>query len=467
MQRSASRLRVAATPLVDIGCNLLDPMFRGTYRGKQQHPDDFDAVLERGWAAGVRQIVITAGSLREAERALALARTDPRLFSTVGVHPTRCSQEFLGEGGGGSSDGKPRFLGDEYMRELVRIARAGKAEGKIVAVGELGLDNDRLQFCPADVQAEWFEKQLVHLAAQVDLPLFLHCRAAGDSMLKILRRHNISRGVVHSFDGDLATMRSICELGLSIGINGCSLRTEENLKVVAEIPADRLLLETDGPWCDIRRTHPGYVYVKTDWPTVGKPKKWAEGKCVKSRQEPCHLRQVLEVCAGVRGVDPDELAHQVYANTMRLFPGLAAMAKATGASTSVGAGAGGSGGGGAVPIAHTDFSWEARGRLCPLGHTRFSWGTATLTTNTDAGAAKMKAVTSGDGSGGHNNDAVQAFSLDDDFDYDAVVLTERKQTAEGWEERSSGKTFGDFVGAAGGEAKLASMLAASVNKMSS
>ena len=204
--------------------------------------------------------------------------------------------------------------------KLLKLAQDGKASGHVVAIGEIGLDWDRLNFCPKNVQIEWFERQLVELAAKVDLPLFLHCRAAGDEMVEIMRRHGISNGVVHSYDGPLEAMQALVRQGLYIGINGCSLRTEDNLRVVAQIPADRLLLETDGPWCDIRKTHPGHKHVRTEWPTVTKPKKWVEGKCVRSRQEPCHLRQVLEVCAAVRDVDADVLAQQVYENTCRLFP---------------------------------------------------------------------------------------------------------------------------------------------------
>jgi TatD DNase family protein len=64
--------------------------------------------------------------------------------------------------------------------------------------------------------------------------------------------------VVHSFDGSPAELRSLLELpSLSVGINGCSLRTEANLQVAASVPLGRLLLETDAPWCDIRQTHAG------------------------------------------------------------------------------------------------------------------------------------------------------------------------------------------------------------------
>eukprot|EP00940_MAST-03C_sp_MAST-3C-sp2_P002387 g2387.t1 len=129
-------------------------------------------------------------------------------------------------------------------------------------------------------------------------------------------------GVVHSFDGTLEEARAIIEMGLYIGINGCSLRKPENLKVVRSIPASRLLIETDAPWCDIRPTHAGFGFVRSRWPTRPR-KKFQIGLCVKSRNEPCHLAQVLEVVAGVRGVEsPEALAKQLLKNTEALFPSL-------------------------------------------------------------------------------------------------------------------------------------------------
>lgn len=76
----------------DIGANLLDSMYQGEYGGKEVHAPDLPAVLERAWASGVEKIIITAGTLAESRQALELARTDERLFCTVGVHPTRCGE---------------------------------------------------------------------------------------------------------------------------------------------------------------------------------------------------------------------------------------------------------------------------------------------------------------------------------------------------------------------------------------
>ena len=315
MSRGAATGTATATAtamsFLDIGCNLLDPMFRGCYRGKQYHEDDFDSVLQRGWDAGVREIIITAGSLSESREALELARSDSRLYSTVGVHPTRCGEFDEAEG---------------YMQELVDIAVAGKAEGKVVAIGEMGLDADRTNFCALDTQRKYFTKQLSHLASEVSLPLFIHSRSVGEEMARLLGEHGVPNGgVVHSFDGTVEEMQHFLDIGMHIGINGCSLKTQENLEVAAAIPLDRLLIETDGPWCGIKRTHAGFDFVSTTFPAK-KEKKWEPGFTVKNRTEPCHIVQVAEIIAGARkqGGKPgrdevQEIADCAYANSRQLF----------------------------------------------------------------------------------------------------------------------------------------------------
>jgi Tat protein secretion system quality control protein TatD with DNase activity len=91
---------------------------------------------------------------------------------------------------------------DKHLQELLKLAKEGAARGKVVAIGECGLDYDRVQFCPPDIQRQYFEKQFA-IAEATRLPLFLHMRAAADDFIDIMshNQHRFHAGVVHSFTG--------------------------------------------------------------------------------------------------------------------------------------------------------------------------------------------------------------------------------------------------------------------------
>ncbi|KAL4236646.1 TatD DNase [Mactra antiquata] len=292
---------------IDIGANLTDPVFRGLYRGKQAHEDDFVDMLKRAKDVGLEKIMVTAGCLKDAVEAVELVKKHDELYTTIGCHPTRCG-EF-------NENNDP----DGYMNKLLDIAAQNK--DKIVAVGELGLDYDRFQFCDKDTQLKYFEKQF-EMVEQLQLPLFLHSRAASTDFSAIIKRHRhkIKGGVVHSFTGSKDEATEMLDQGLYIGINGCSLKTQENIDVMCSIPSDRLMIETDAPWCDIRNTHASAKFVKTQFPSK-KKERWEKGLMVKSRNEPATIIQVLEVMAGARNEDIEELANVIYENTEKLFFG--------------------------------------------------------------------------------------------------------------------------------------------------
>eukprot|EP00455_Lapot_gusevi_P001488 TRINITY_DN10593_c0_g2_i1.p1 TRINITY_DN10593_c0_g2~~TRINITY_DN10593_c0_g2_i1.p1 ORF type:complete len:359 (-),score=38.12 TRINITY_DN10593_c0_g2_i1:166-1122(-) len=316
-------------------------MYQGIYHGKQAHDVDIDTVLDRAKAAGVEKILVTAGSLEESKQALDFVR-NPKysnfLFSTVGVHPTRCDEfESKREPAFGNeieiselsqtnpsqisaSEVEIPLCAQQHIEALADVIQ--QSNRSVRAVGECGLDYDRTQFCSKEVQLRYFPLQF-ELARRSELPMFLHDRNTGPDFANMVRmfRDYFSTGVVHSFTGTSEELHELLELDLYIGINGCSLKTQENLQVMAEIPLNRLMIETDAPWCDIRATHAGYRHVKTQFASEKKEKhKPASSSTVKNRNEPCHIRQVLEVIAGHRGIDDIEaLAAQIYDNSIRVF----------------------------------------------------------------------------------------------------------------------------------------------------
>ena len=139
---------------------------------------------------------------------------------------------------------------DQLLDELRRLAIESRDAGHTVAFGEIGLDYDRLFLSEKEQQLKYFERQL-DIAVELQLPLFLHSRAAGEDFERLLGEHLPKlpkRGLVHSFTGTKDEMQRLVAMGLDIGINGCSLKTEENLEVVKDIPLERIQIETDGPW---------------------------------------------------------------------------------------------------------------------------------------------------------------------------------------------------------------------------
>jgi TatD DNase family protein len=327
----------SSSKFIDIGANLLDERFtEGVYRGTFRHEPDFDAVVERAVKAGLRRILLTAGTLEESRRAVQAVRAfrtlHPRIHwsCTVGVHPTRCQQEFVDlkddANADEDADAESSDRGERVLTELLQVALDGMSDRCVAAVGEIGLDYDRLEFSPKDVQQRYLVRQLQVLAKATQLPLFLHNRAAHSDLHDILLQHqdcwnvNTHRpgGVVHSFDDSWELAEQFMGLGLMIGINGCSLKTAENLEVVRRLPLDRVLLETDCPYCEIRPNHAGFRHVTTSFPAKAE-KKFEKGFAVKNRQEPCHIVQVAEVVAGAKGLEVSDVAQACYENTLRVF----------------------------------------------------------------------------------------------------------------------------------------------------
>jgi len=118
-------------------------------------------------------------------------------------------------------------------------------------------------------------------------------------------------------------MRRLVTAGLYVGVNGCSLKTEENLEVVKQIPLERLMLETDGPWCEIRPSHASYKFLNKDEsppaPRQVRRDRFKKGFMVKGRNEPCNIPHVAYIVAAVKGLPLKEVCEAAWKNTLDLF----------------------------------------------------------------------------------------------------------------------------------------------------
>ncbi|ROL66916.1 hydrolase TatD [Pseudomonas protegens] len=260
--------------LIDIGVNLTNPCFAEKHQ----------AVLDRAYEAGVCQLVLTGTSVEGSEQALELCQqldtNGQRLFATAGLHPHSAS---------------------DWSADSSRRLRALLSEPRVRAVGECGLDFNR-DFSPRPQQEKVLEEHLA-LAAELQLPVFLHERDANQRLLDILRdfRDRLPAAVVHCFTGEQRALFSYLDLDLHIGITGwiCDERRGTHLHpLVRNIPRGRLMLESDAPYLLPRSLRP-------------KPKN--------GRNEPAYLTEVLREVALHREENPTDLANHSTACARAFF----------------------------------------------------------------------------------------------------------------------------------------------------
>ncbi|MEH0873622.1 TatD family hydrolase [Pectobacterium cacticida] len=251
---------------IDTHCHFDFPLFY----------DELPESLRLAQAAGVESIIIPAVASSYFARVLTLARTTPSLYAALGLHPL--------------------YIAEHHESDLSRLEEAlRRLPAKLVAVGEIGLDGYM-----AEPQ---LERQLTFLTAQLrlakehDLPVILHSRRSHDKLAQLLRRMNMPRtGVIHGFAGSLAQAQAFIRLGYYIGVGGTITyaRANKTRRAIAQLPLDRLLLETDAP------DMPMYGY-------QGQPNR------------PERIACVFHALCELRPESPAEIAKALWQNSYRLF----------------------------------------------------------------------------------------------------------------------------------------------------
>jgi TatD DNase family protein len=252
--------------LVDSHCHLDFPDFAG----------ELDGIVARAQAAGIGRMVSISTRVKQHGGLLAIAERFPDVYCSVGTHPHHAHEEL-----------------DLGTDDLVARTR----HRKVVAIGEAGLDY-HYDFSPRDAQEHSFRNHIA-AARATGLPLVIHSRDADADMAKILEEET-GKGafpaVLHCFTGGRDLARRAIALGLSISFTGILTfkKSDELRAIAAELPADRILVETDAPYL-------------------------APGRHRGKRNEPAFVVDTAQVLAQTRGVSFDEIARQTTENFFKLF----------------------------------------------------------------------------------------------------------------------------------------------------
>lgn len=267
------RRTIASThmDLIDVGVNLTHDSFDA----------DRDAVIAAAEAAGVNRMIVTGTTVAASSSACSLAAGFPnRMYATAGIHPHHAAD-----------------CGSDALSALRDLAGAEP----VVAVGECGLDYYR-DFAPRRMQRDAFEAQL-QLAADLQMPVFLHQRDAHDDFVAILRNFQgrLVDAVAHCFTGTATQCDDYLTLGMHLGVTGwvCDERRGHDLQAaVPAIPLERLMVETDAP----------YLLPRTVTPKPGS-----------RRNEPAMLPWIVDKIAQLKGISASEVAAHATRNAERFF----------------------------------------------------------------------------------------------------------------------------------------------------
>jgi len=229
---------------------------------------DLPEVIQRAQSKGIQQFIVPGVGYHQWQEQVQLQTIYPTIYNAFGIHPWFCD---LHE--------------QDHLMDLDDMLE------KAVAVGECGLD-----FMPdkpkESTQIHWFEAQ-IDLAKKHDLPLIVHCVRAAEQTMKILKSNPDAKGVIHGFAGSLQHAQQFSGLGFKIGIGTRIIHRESSKAraLLAELPLEHILLETDAP----------------------------DGHGKNIRNEPSGIILVADIIAKLRDIDSQTILDTCSANARELF----------------------------------------------------------------------------------------------------------------------------------------------------
>lgn len=208
--------------MIDTHCHLDLPEF----------DEDRDEVLKRARNSGFESFMVPGIELDAMGKIIEMAESEPDVYFASGIHPNNAA---------------------ELIPDWLDHVRKNASHPKCRAIGEIGIDYYR-EYCPHEIQREVFGQQL-DLAAELNLPVIIHCRAAYEDLWPILsawlKGGHGRTGVLHAFDETDEAARLAVDLGMKIGMGGpytYRKKNERRFEIVEAVPLESILLETDCPY---------------------------------------------------------------------------------------------------------------------------------------------------------------------------------------------------------------------------
>ncbi|MFQ6391550.1 TatD family hydrolase [Priestia aryabhattai] len=241
----------------------------------EQYEDDLQEVINRALEKGVQNMVVVGFDEPTIKKAIQIAETYDFIYASVGWHPVDAID-----------------MTDEHLAWIEELAQ----HPKVVALGEMGLDY-HWDKSPKEIQKDVFRRQ-IRLARKVKLPIIIHNRDATEDVVTILKEEHVEEvgGIMHCFTGSIEVAKQCMDMNMYISFGGpvTFKNAKKPKEVAAELPLDKLLIETDCPYL-------------TPHPFRGK------------RNEPGYVSYVAEQIAELKGITYEELADITTANAKKLF----------------------------------------------------------------------------------------------------------------------------------------------------
>jgi len=252
------------------------------------YKDDGDEVIKRTLKENIWLINIGA-QYSTSKRAVEYAeKYKEGVYAAVGLHPSHIHEDNLNQDKGAQDESRElEEFNQEKYKELLE-------NPKVVAMGEIGLEyNDNVSPEARDKQKEVLIEQL-ELAQQIGKPVMFHCRKAYDDLIELLIIQTQIKGVIHCFMGRWSQAEKLIGLGFFISFNGLTTYARDYDKVIAKLPLEKILLETDCPYLT---------------PAPHRDK----------RNEPLYIKLVAEKIAEIKKIKFEKLAEQTTKNAKELF----------------------------------------------------------------------------------------------------------------------------------------------------